>query len=108
MTRSVPRSAALLAAIWMSAAAALGLGDIDVRSRLNQRFVAAIPLTAANADDLQNLKVSLASNDEFERAGVERPAYLSSLRFEIKTDGTPRIEITSDQPAREPFLPRSS
>lgn len=104
MTRSVPRSAALLAAIWVSAAAALGLGDIDVRSRLNQRFVAAIPLTAANAEDLESLKVSLASNAEFERAGVERPAYLSSLRFEIKTDGTPRIEITSDQPAREPFL----
>lgn len=104
MTRSVPRSAALLAAIWVSAAAALGLGDVDVRSRLNQRFVAAIPLTAANADDLQNLKVSLASNAEFERAGVERPAYLSSLRFEVRTDGTPRIEITSDQPAREPFL----
>ncbi|WP_159431047.1 FimV/HubP family polar landmark protein [Fontimonas thermophila] len=88
----------------MSAAAALGLGDIDVRSRLNQRFSATIPLTSTSAAELQTLKIGLASNAEFAKAGIERPAYLSSLKFEVKTDGVPRIEITSDQPAREPFL----
>lgn len=104
MRRSFRRMAALLPALWVSGALALGLGDIDVRSRLNQRFQATIPLDVASAAELENLKVALASNAEFERAGIERPTFLTTLRFDVRTDGRPRIEISSDQAAREPFL----
>ncbi|MEQ1438193.1 FimV/HubP family polar landmark protein [Fontimonas sp. SYSU GA230001] len=108
MRRLLRRIAAVLPVLWpllwVSSAAALGLGEIDVRSGLNQRFVAQIPITAASAEELETLKVSLASNAEFEKAGIERLSYLSTLRFEVKGGPAPRIEISSDQLAREPFL----
>lgn len=104
MTRIVPFVVALIPALWLSSAAALGLGDIDVRSRLNQRFVATIPLTDLQPGDAESLKVALASAAEFEKAGIDRGDYLASLRFNLITQGNPRIEVSSAQPAREPYL----
>jgi len=89
---------------WASAAVALGLGDIDVRSRLNQPLSARIAINAAPDDVVSDLKVAVAGNAEFDRAGVERIPYLSTLRFEVKEDGAPYIQVSSDQPAREPFV----
>ncbi len=104
MRRTLPRLVALIPVLTVGAVAALGLGEIDVSSRLNQRLVASIPLYEVTAEDLASLRVSIASNAEFERVGLERPAFLSSLRFEVKTDGRPRIEVTSTEVAREPVL----
>jgi pilus assembly protein FimV len=104
MRRRLARVAASIPALAVGAAAALGLGEIDVSSRLNQRFVASIPLYDVSAEELAKLRVGLASNAEFERAGLERPAFLSSLRFEVMGDGRPRIDIRSDEVAREPVL----
>lgn len=84
---------------------ALGLGEIDVSSNLNQRFVASIPLTDISAEDLETVTVAVAPNEAFGRAGLERAEYLSSLSFEIKNDrGRPRVVVTSSQIAREPVL----
>lgn len=84
---------------------ALGLGEIDVDSNLNQRFIASIPLTEISAEDLETVTVSLAPNDAFERAGIERSEYLSTLDFEIRNDrGRPRVVVSSNQIAREPVL----
>ena len=104
MRRSLTRLAAVLPGLWLSAAAAVGLGEIDVSSRLNQRFAATIPVYDATPEALDALTVRLAGNTEFERLGIERPAFLSSLRFAVRSEGAPRIEIRSDQPAREPVL----
>jgi len=103
------RKLALLAAFgsvaWLSTALALGLGEIEVKSGLNQRFVASIPLIAASAAEAEGAQVSLASNAEFQRAGVDRSEYLSSLRFTVQTEGgAPRIEVRSTQIAREPLV----
>lgn len=88
-----------------AAVQALGLGEIDVNSNLNQRFTASIPLTEISAEDLETVTVSLAPNEAFERAGIERSEYLSTLDFEIKNDrGRPRVVVTSSQIAREPVL----
>lgn len=84
---------------------ALGLGEIDVSSNLNQRFIATIPLTEISAEDLETVSISLAPNEAFARAGVERADYLSTLDFQIKNDrGRPRVVVTSSQIAREPVL----
>lgn len=87
------------------AAQSLGLGEINVASNLNQRFQAVIPLSEISAEDLESVKVSIAPNEEFDRAGIERGEYLTSLRFAIKSDGGhPRIVVTSAQIAREPVV----
>lgn len=88
-----------------SSAYALGLGGIESRSTLNQPLSARIPLHAVQPDELDSIRVNLASAEAFARAGVERPFHLSKLRFEVTADnGSPVILITSREPITEPFL----
>jgi len=102
LTAMAAAATALVASMQVQA---LGLGEIDVSSDLNQRFVATIPLTEISAEDLETVSVSVAPNESFDRAGIERADYLSSLSFEIKNDrGRPRVVVTSNQIAREPVL----
>jgi pilus assembly protein FimV len=90
---------------YSSATLALGLGGIESDSYLNEPLDARIPLVSATAAELENLRVSLASPEAFERAGLSRPFYLSRLRFEIVTDqGAPYIRVTTADPVKEPFL----
>lgn len=85
---------------------ALGLGDIELHSALNQPLNAEVRLLAENPGELKNAVVKLAPGEEFARAGIERSAILSDLDFTIITvkDGASVVKITSTQPIREPFL----
>jgi len=85
---------------------ALGLGDIKTASALNQEFKADIALLSVAKGELDGVQVKLASADEFEKAGIERPFFLTLLKFKPKRlpDGRAVIRVTSDFPIREPFL----
>jgi pilus assembly protein FimV len=85
---------------------ALGLGDIDVRSALNEPLDAVVELTSATDEQLETLKVTIASREAFARAGISRPLILSDLEFIIErtSTGNPVIRISTDEPIREPFL----
>lgn len=85
---------------------ALGLGDIEVYSALNQPLDAEIEITAAKPGEADSLLVKLASEQAFLKSGVERPFMLTKLKFKAsyKADGTPIIKITSPKSVREPFL----
>ncbi|MDH3901018.1 MAG: hypothetical protein OEU51_08235, partial [Gammaproteobacteria bacterium] len=61
--------AAVLWLVTTSQAVALGLGDIEVQSALNDPFRAVIELTSATDEELEKLKVSLASPGAFSQAG---------------------------------------
>ena len=80
---------------------ALGMGELELKSTLNQPLQAEIELT--NIDDLTEweIKPSLASDGDFDRAGVEKVFFLSDIDFEIKGN---RIVLTSDKSVTEPFL----
>lgn len=84
----------------------LGLGDIQARSALNQNFDAEIDLLSVASGEIDGVRIQLASAEAFQRAGVERPFYLSSLRFQPKrlADGRAVVHVTTDSPVREPFL----
>jgi pilus assembly protein FimV len=86
---------------WAGFAQALGLGEIESRSRLNQQVSATIPILSATGIELDSLTVELAGNDEFDRAGMERPEFLSTLKFTVEND---TIRVTSKGIAREPFV----
>jgi pilus assembly protein FimV len=86
---------------WAGFAHALGLGEIESRSRLNQQVVATIPVLSASGAELDSLTVELAANEDFERAGLERSEFLSSLKFTVENDV---IRVSSKQIAREPFV----
>lgn len=107
MRSSVKWAAALivLALLAPYRAGALGLGDIKLRSYLNQPLNADIAVTAAPSD-LGGAHVSLASPEAFTNAGIDRPDVLTGLNFKLEkgADGKTRIHVGSSTPIKEPFL----
>ncbi|TFH81307.1 FimV/HubP family polar landmark protein [Pseudomonas kribbensis] len=90
---------------WSTASLALGLGDITVHSALNQPLKADIALVDAAGLSAGELSASLASADEFGRAGVERVFFLNDLKFTPILHGSRNlIRVTSTKPVNEPFL----
>jgi len=87
-------------------ASALGLGDISLNSALNEPFSAEIPLESVQQADLEELTVELASADTFDRYGLDRPAFLSGIKFAVteNKNGQPVIRLSSSVPVAEPFV----
>lgn len=99
---------AALLLILPSAAMALGLGRIELKSALNQPLDGEISLLSVRAKDLEHLKVKLASSTDFKRAGIERPYFLSRIKFEIVENKNKNkkyiVKLTSKDSIQEPFL----
>ncbi|MCH8079378.1 MAG: hypothetical protein IIA06_06320 [Proteobacteria bacterium] len=96
----------LLALVVPTFVNALGLGKLELQSALNQPFKARVELVSATADELDSLKVSLADQKAFDRAGIQRTFLLTRLRFTVQEfeEGPDYIQISSSDPIREPFL----
>ncbi|HEY0503628.1 MAG TPA: FimV/HubP family polar landmark protein, partial [Lysobacter sp.] len=89
------------------AASALGLGQIEVKSRLGQPFLAEIPIVSSDPGELENLQAELASPLVFARIGLQPPmGVVAQLQFTSALDaaGRPVIRVTSEQPVNEPLL----
>jgi pilus assembly protein FimV len=84
---------------------ALGFGDIELQSALNQPFRAQIALVAT-PEELQGLHISLASPETFERYGLDRPDFLDDLEFRVTTNAAGRsiVQVSSRQSVAEPFV----
>lgn len=88
-------------------ALALGLGQLRVKSGLNQPLVAEIPILSATQAELDQLDVRLASPDAFARVGLERPGQLTAnLQFSLGKNerGQPVILVTTAGKFQEPLL----
>lgn len=98
-------SAALLA-VAAAPAWALQLGQIQVKSALNQPLVAAIPLHPKTLSELDGLTVALATPEDFTRAGLQLTPTDQALRFHVVSDnnGQKLILVTSTQPVSDPYL----
>lgn len=97
----------LALAIASGAASALGLGQIEVKSRLGQPFLAEIPIVSSDPGELENLQAELASPLVFARVGLQPPmGVVSQLHFTSALDaaGRPVIRVTSQEPVNEPLL----
>jgi len=96
----------LLFLVMTGRAFALGLGDIDLRSSLSQPLDAVVELNSATAGELEELEVSIAAREAFDRAGIGWTAILNDLSFSVERTepGRPIIHITSQKPVQEPFL----
>ncbi|ASJ75336.1 FimV/HubP family polar landmark protein [Granulosicoccus antarcticus] len=103
--RKLATAAAVSLALASGGAFGLGLGDIEMRSALNQPMNAEIRLTSVKTGELEGMIVQLASAEAFERAGIERSTVLTDLRFSVdQSSGVPVIRISSQRPVVEPFL----
>lgn len=103
--RKLATAAAVSLVLASGGVRALGLGDIEMRSALNQPMNAEIRLTSVDSGELTGMIVQLASSDAFTRAGIERTKSLQNLQFTVdESGGVPVIRITSNRPVIEPFL----
>lgn len=97
----------LALALASGAASALGLGQIEVKSRLGQPFLAEIPIISSDPSELENIQAELASPLVFARIGLQPPMGLvAQLQFTSALDsaGRPVIRVTTEQPVTEPLL----
>lgn len=85
---------------------ALGVGDYELRSYLNQPLNLEIDLLQTADLGTEEVLAGLAKQEDFDRAGVERLYFLTDLHFEVvqRPDGTMSVRVTSDKPVNEPFL----
>jgi pilus assembly protein FimV len=85
---------------------ALGLGEMAVKSQLNQPMDGRIKLTSLGSYDVDDIRVRMASLADFERSGVDMTLFLSELKFETlqETNGNATIKVSSKAPVQEPYL----
>lgn len=92
-------------ALYSGLVPALGLGGITLHSALNQPLDADIELLQMGDLDSSDIRVRLASEDDFARSGVERLFFLNDLRFTPLLRGNRHvIRVASSKPVQEPFL----
>jgi pilus assembly protein FimV len=104
--RKLVLAIAVASALTSGMAQALGLGEVSLKSSLNQPLVAEIELLEVRDLATGELVPSLASPEDFTRAGIDRQFMLNDLTFTpvIKVNGKSYIRVTSNKPVREPYL----
>nr|WP_067295142.1 FimV/HubP family polar landmark protein [Marinobacterium profundum] len=106
MLRKLALSLAIAGVLGASQAHALGLGQIRIKSALNEPLDAEIQLLQVRDLDPQQVVPKMADLDQFAMAGIDRSRLLSDVQFtvNINQNGTGSIRLTSSRPVREPFL----
>ena len=107
LQRSARSALTLVLLLASGAAAALGLGQLEMKSKMGEPFLAEIPIVSSDPAELEQLEARVPSADTFARIGLQGPdEIVSSLRFTSALDGRgrPVIRVTSEQPINEPLL----
>ncbi|PTQ87963.1 FimV/HubP family polar landmark protein [Agitococcus lubricus] len=84
---------------------ALAIQNIKTKSALGEPFRAEVELSDIGDLTEEDIKVSLASPEDFQRLGIEQNYFLTELRFEVSMQaGRSVIKISSHKRVTEPFL----
>ena len=86
---------------------AVGLGEITLKSYLNQPFNAEIELLSVGDLSEEEIISKLAVPKDFANAGINREYFLTQLKFAVFLKGENNrdyIAVTSNHPVNEPFL----
>ncbi len=104
--RLLALSIAVSSALLASQASALGLGELNVKSALNEPLQAEIQLLQVRDLKASDIRPRLADDDAFSLAGLSPSGVLSSVDFdvELNAQGGAKVVISSDTPVREPFI----
>lgn len=97
----------LLLALACGQALALGLGQIQVKSKPNEPLLAEIPIISNDPAELQQLQARLASPETFARIGLDPPdGLIADLQFAVVRDnnGNLAVRVTSTKPIDKPML----
>ncbi|MBY0545472.1 MAG: hypothetical protein K2Q14_08000, partial [Gammaproteobacteria bacterium] len=85
---------------------AAGLGDMQVKSSLNEPINATIPIIDLGNVPFAAVKVKLASDKEFNAVGLKRDLNLLNLQFDVAQNKQQQfyIQVSSTQPIDQPVL----
>ena len=93
-----------LLAVSASATANVSLGEIEVRSFLNQPLQAQFRVQGSTLAGTE-VEVRVASEEAYRRAGLLRTAIPADLNIAVEGTGTTRtVRVTTMRPVREPYL----
>lgn len=105
MKRPLQLPLAIALALGGTNAMALGLGPVQVKSKLNQPLDAEIPVIQGTAGEAEGLLVSLAAAEDFDRIGISRSRLNVPLEFKVVQGANgPVIKVTSKDPVRDAYL----
>ncbi|MFK0087670.1 FimV/HubP family polar landmark protein [Pseudomonas sp. NPDC090755] len=98
--RKLVLAIAAASALSSGMAHALGLGELTLKSAQNQPLDAEIELLDVRDLTAAEMAPSLAPQEEFVKAGIQRPDYLNDLTFTpvINPNGKSVLRVTSSQP----------
>ncbi|WP_194787724.1 FimV/HubP family polar landmark protein [Pseudomonas sp. UFMG81] len=104
--RKLVLAIAAASALSSGVANALGLGELTLKSAQNQPLDAEIELLDVRDLSAAEMAPSLASPEEFAKAGVAFPPYLEDLTFTpvINPNGRSVLRVTSSKPLPEPVV----
>ena len=96
---------ATLAAAMPASSWGLGLGEITLNSYLNEPLAAEVELLDVQSLTAEDVRVRLATQEAFDRLGVDRAYFLTSINFEVVIEGgVGKILLTTTKPLLEPYL----
>ncbi len=104
--RKLVLAIAAASALSSGMAHALGLGELTLKSTLNQPLEAEIELLDVKDLTAAEVVPSLASPEDFAKAGVDRQAFLNDLIFTpvLNASGKSVLRVTSSKPLSEPMV----
>ncbi len=107
MKRFMRTAVAVALAVASGSVAALGLGQLELKSKLGEPLLAEILIISSDPSELEHLRAGLASPETFARVGLSLPkGAVAQLRFTPAIDqaGRPVIRVTSDTAIDSPLL----
>jgi len=85
---------------------AIGLGEMTIKSSIDQPFFAEIELLDVGSAPIVGIKVGVADPENFQQIGLERIAALSLLHFNIEKNAKGKlvIKVISMERMTEPYM----
>jgi len=84
---------------------ALGLGNLQVDSSLDEELKGEIPLVVGSDEEIENISVTIASEADYDRVGLDKSYVPSNILVNIlDRNGGKYIDITSRGPVSEPIV----
>jgi pilus assembly protein FimV len=106
MARKLAAVAFSLGCFHASSLMALGLGEMQLESFLNEPLKASVDLLNMGELHEDEIRVRLATTEDFDKLGLERAYFLTTVTFEVVSNGAggAQILIRSEEPVLEPYL----
>ncbi|PFG54767.1 pilus assembly protein FimV [Marinobacter sp. LV10R520-4] len=104
--RKLAVALALAGGLGSGVAQALGLGEVELQSYLNEPLDAQIVLRQSRGVSPGDVFVNVASESAYQRVGLNRGQFASKLKFQVVTrsDGSLAVSVSSREPLREPYF----